>query len=457
MAFSPSLRGSGHYPPLRGKRTKMKKLRKLKTSSRLFVRFTFIVLAISIAVVFCLNTSKTGYDAFKELQSVITSDIVTMSDMAKLVTIEQAIPNTRDYGFRYGLQVFAFAVFLAAGIILTEIRSIIEAHKALNKSSEIIGRSNLDHRLGTDSRDETGQLPNITDQTITDIKETNTSADLENITGQQKQVSKQQSVAINQRLHQEIAKRKRAEEALEVSKVEFRDFVHMVSHDLREPLRKICSFSILLKDSLGGKLDKENQENLSFMIDGAERMTQMIEDLINYSRINTKVTAFETVDLNETIKQLEESELMTMIEETGALIEIPQSMPKVHADPVLIRQLLQNLIINGIEYRREDIRPRILIRAGRIAENKVRIELQDNGVGIDEKHHKDIFKMFIRLHSKQKNKVAGTGLAVCKKIVDIHGGQIGVESKVGVGSKFWFILPESKSIEQDTLVSCLRT
>ena len=278
-----------------------------------------------------------------------------------------------------------------------------------------------------------------------------------NTAGQQVQSREQQLEAINQQLITEVSEKKRIEEALKALNADFTDFIHIVSHDLREPLRKISSFSMLLKDSLDGKLDMENQENLSFIIDGAERMTQMIEDILNYSRINTKVTAFETVDLNETIKQLKETELMAIIEETGALIEIPQSLPKVHADPVLIRQLLQNLIINGIEYHREDIRPQILIRAGRIAENKVRIELQDNGVGIDKKHHKDIFKMFVRLHSKQENKGAGTGLAVSKKIVDIHGGQIGVESKVGTGSKFWFILPESKSIEQGKPVSCLRT
>jgi len=115
----------------------------------------------------------------------------------------------------------------------------------------------------------------------------------------------------------------------------------------------------------------------------------------------------------------------------------------------LTRQLLQNLIINGIKYRREDIQPRILIRAERITEDKVRIELQDNGVGVDKKHHKDIFKMFIRLHSKQENEGVGTGLAVCKKIVDKYGGQIGIESKVGVGSMFWFTLPESKTVEQE--------
>jgi light-regulated signal transduction histidine kinase (bacteriophytochrome) len=438
----------------------MEKLRKLKTGSRLFVGFTFIVLAMFIAVAFCLNTSETVYDAFEELQSVITPGIVTMSDMAKLAAIEQAVQNAHDHGFRYGLQIFVFAVFLAVGIILAEIRSIIKAHKALRKSSEIIGRSNLDHRLGTDSKDETGQLSHITDQTATHIKETNSSVDLQNITKQQKQVSEQQLEAINQQLYEEIAQRKRVEEALEVSNREFKDFIHIVSHDLREPLRKISSFGTLLKDSLDGKLDKENIENLGFMIDGAERMNQMIEDLLAYSRINTKAISLGIVDLNEVVEQLVQLDLAALLEENGTIIEIPEPLPKVHVDPVLLRQLLQNLIVNGIKNcrdNRDNLQPRILIRAERSAENKVRIELQDNGASIDKQHQHDIFKMSINLNSKQEREGIGTGLAVCKKIVDKHGGQIGVESKLGVGSTFWFILPESKSIEQDKPVLYVRT
>ena len=284
----------------------------------------------------------------------------------------------------------------------------------------------------------------------------------DNCTTKQQQIDEQGSKTINKQLLHEIAERKRLEEALNVSNNEFRDFIHMVSHDLREPLRKISSFGMLLKDSLDGKLDKENQENLGFMIDGAERMTQMIEDLLAYSRINTKAISLDIVDLNKLIEQLEQLELATLLEEASAIIEIPKPLPKINADPDLIRQLLLNLIINGIKNcrdNRDDIQPRILIRAENVAGNKVRIELQDNGSGIQKQHHKDIFRMVIHSNPKQEKEGVGTGLAVCKKIVDKHGGQIGVESKVDIGSTFWFILPELKTVEQeqDNPVSCLRT
>ncbi len=380
----------------------MERVRKIKIRTRLFIGFGFVVLATLIV--------------------------------------------TR--GFQYGLPASA-VLLLAIGIALALTRSIVEPLKALYKGTEIIGQGDLDYKVGTDAKDEIGQLSRAFDEMTADLKKTIISMDAHNTVKQQLQACEQQLKATNQRLHYEIAERKRAEEALHILNGELRDFVHMTSHDLREPLRKISSFGQLLKDSLNGKLENEDQESLEFMVDGAERMTQMIEYLLTYSRVNAKAVVSETLDLNELVMQLEQFELAALLEETGAIIEIPQPLPKVQADPVLINQLLQNLIANGVKYRREDIQPRILIRAEQLAEDEVRIELQDNGVGIEKKDHKRIFKMFMRLHSRQENEGVGTGLAVCKKIVNKHAGQIGVESEVGIGSRFWFTLPSPKSLEQE--------
>ena len=162
------------------------------------------------------------------------------------------------------------------------------------------------------------------------------------------QMDEQESITVNKQLLNEISQRKQLEENLNILNNEFRDFIHMVSHDLREPLRKISSFGMLLKDSLDGQLDTEDQENLGFMIDGAERMTQMIEHLLAYSRINIKEIFFKIVDLNEVIEQLIQLELATLLDQTGTKIEIPKPLPKIPADSDLIRQLLLNLITNGI-------------------------------------------------------------------------------------------------------------
>ena len=237
-----------------------------------------------------------------------------------------------------------------------------------------------------------------------------------------------------------ITNRKWAEKALEVSNRELKDFVYIASHDLREPLRKISSFGELLRDSLEGKLNRDDQENLEFMVDGANRMTEMIEGLLTYSRVNTKGISFQAVNLNEVVEQLEQLELAVLLEETGGTIEVPQPLPVVEADPIQMRQLLQNLIANGIKYRRDGVRPRIVIRAEHIDGDKVRIEVQDNGIGIKEEHYEDIFTMFRRLHPRQRYGGTGIGLAVCRKIIDRHGGRIGVESKYGEGTTLWFTL-----------------
>jgi PAS domain S-box-containing protein len=256
----------------------------------------------------------------------------------------------------------------------------------------------------------------------------------------------------------DITERKHAEQALEKlnreleatiqllsrSNKNLQDFVYIASHDLREPLRKISSFGRLLENSLKEKLVDDDRENLNFMVDGAERMTQMIEGLLTYSRVNTKDVAYQTVDVNKIIEQFRQLELATLLEETGATIEVPEPLPKVQADPVQIKQLLQNLIANGIKYCAKGTKPRIVIRAKKTTENKIRIEVQDNGIGIKKEYHDDIFTMFRRLHSREEYEGTGIGLSVCKKIVERHNGQIGVESEVGAGSTFWFTLPTAK-------------
>ena len=286
------------------------------------------------------------------------------------------------------------------------------------------------------------QLSSLFDQMAAALEQTGTSADRYNSIKQRLLAGKQELHTIDQQVDHETAERQRIEEALDASNEELRNFIYMTSHDFREPLRKISSFGAILKESIDGKLEQEDQENLKFMIDGAERMTHMIEDLLAYSRIHTKTIVDETVDLNGVIEQLERLDLVELLEDNGANIETPHPLPHVQADPGLVKQLLRNLIIYAIKHRKEDIPPRIVIRAERIAEDEIRIELEDNGVGIEAKNDKDIFKM--SLHSREEYEDAGTGLAVCKKIVDRHGGRMGIKSKAGDGSTLWFTLPGSK-------------
>ena len=240
----------------------------------------------------------------------------------------------------------------------------------------------------------------------------------------------------------------RTAQKLQAANHELKDFVYIASHDLREPLRKISSFGMLLKDSLEGKLESDDQENIDFMIDGASRMNHMIEGLLMYSRLGKNEIPTEQIDLNETIEQLKQLELAEMLEESGGTVEVPQPLPKIQGLPVQIRQLLQNFIANGIKYRAEGIKPRIAVKAQDLGEGQVRIEVQDNGIGIDEKFRDDVFKMFRRLHSRQEYEGTGIGLAICKRIIERHNGRIGVESTPGQGATFWFILSRaSETVE----------
>ncbi|MFC1938760.1 PAS domain S-box protein [Chloroflexota bacterium] len=250
------------------------------------------------------------------------------------------------------------------------------------------------------------------------------------------------------RLKQEMADREVAleqiseiENRLAQSKREFEEFIHVASHDLREPLRKISSFGALIQESLEGKLDDDQRENLDFMTDGAERLQSMINDLLTYSRITTKAKPFQPVDLNQVVENLRHFELASAFEETKGEILIPNPLVVVYGDPSQIHQLLQNLIANSLKFHRDDIPPRISINSYPTQGNKVRIAVQDNGIGIDPKYHEQVFVMFKRLHPPTLYKGTGIGLAICKRIVQRHGGEIGVESIPEDGTVIWFTLP----------------
>ncbi len=265
----------------------------------------------------------------------------------------------------------------------------------------------------------------------------------------------------NSKLKGEIDVRKKVEESLKSvndklsqSNQQLQEFTYVASHDLREPTRKISSFGQMLAESLADKLDEDDKENLNFMIEGADRMQQMIEALLTYSRVSTKGVTAEKVDLNEIVEQLKSLELSAKLEETNGTISIPEPLPAIDCDPAQIRQLLQNLISNGLKYQNDDVVPEIIIRANAEDNGMIRVEVQDNGIGIKREQFDNVFIMFRRLHSRREYDGTGIGLAVCKRIVERHGGEIGVSATYGEGSIFWFTMPASKvSVENEEVAS----
>jgi PAS domain S-box-containing protein len=319
-----------------------------------------------------------------------------------------------------------------------EIKNVYEAYNRVYRTGEP-GLS-LGHKVIR--KDGTGRVSNVS---ISPVK--NAKGEIIGFRGISRDITAQKRLEEEREaLLQEIRK---INQKLEEANKELQDFVYIASHDLREPLRKISSFGTLLQDSLKGTLNEDQQENFEFMIDGARRMQDMIDALLTYSRLTTRAKPLEWVDLNKVIEDLKKLELATVLDETRGAIHVPKPLPSVQADPSQMHQLLQNLIGNGLKFHKEGIPPEIIIRAHEAENNMIRIEVEDNGIGIDEKYHGQLFTMFKRLHSREQYEGTGIGLASCKKIVERHGGDIGIKSTPGKGSTFWLTLPRERYIKED--------
>ncbi|RJR40919.1 MAG: PAS domain S-box protein [Desulfobacteraceae bacterium] len=219
---------------------------------------------------------------------------------------------------------------------------------------------------------------------------------------------------------------------------ELQEFAFVASHDLSEPLRKIQTFGDLLKTRGVDRLREQERDYVSRMTGAASRMQELLDALLRYSRIETQARDFIPLRLEE-IVQMVTADLEVSIKETGAQLEIG-TLPMVNGDPYQWRQLLQNLIANAIKYHRSEVRPRIKILCEQNS-GKCRILVEDNGIGFDEKYLHKIFEPFQRLHGKNEYPGTGIGLAICKKIVERHGGTITAKSTPGKGSTFIITLP----------------
>ena len=242
----------------------------------------------------------------------------------------------------------------------------------------------------------------------------------------------------------DITARKKAEahllqkvEELNRSNEELGQFAYIASHDLQEPLRMVASYTQLLSRRYKGKLDSDADEFIAFAVDGASRMQRLIQDLLAYSRVGTKGKDLLDTSSEEALQQA----LMNLrgaIEDSGALVT-HDPLPTVLADETQLIQLFQNLVGNAIKYQSPGV-PKVHVSAARNGEKKWMFSVQDNGLGIDPQYFERIFGMFQRLHKREEFAGTGIGLAICKKIVERHGGSISVESQPGKGSTFRFAL-----------------
>ncbi len=247
----------------------------------------------------------------------------------------------------------------------------------------------------------------------------------------------------------DITERKKAEgelkrvvEELKRSNEELQQFAYITSHDLQEPLRTIASFAQLIERRYKGQIDSDVDDYIDFIVDAAVRMKDMIQGLLYYSRVGTRGEELESINIEELL-EIVLSDLHVIIEENEAEITYDE-LPILIADKKQLIQLFQNIISNAIKFRKVDEQPKIHISACKDKERDEYVfSIADNGIGIESEYFNQIFKVFKRLHTIDKYEGTGIGLAISKRIIECHGGEIWIESEFGNGSTFYFTLPKT--------------
>ncbi len=258
--------------------------------------------------------------------------------------------------------------------------------------------------------------------------------------------TKKEILEINTILKKEIKNHEKTESRLRElvtelkrSNKELEQFAYVSSHDLQEPLRMVALFTQLLERRYKGKLDTDADDYINFIVEGAQRMKLLIDDLLAYSRVNTKDGEFESVDMDNVMSTVL-SNLHLISEENKAEIIIDEPLPIIKGDPSQMVHIFQNLITNGIKFNDKKT-PEIHI-SSQINRNEWLFKVSDNGIGIATEYQEKIFEIFKRLHDRQEYPGTGIGLAICQKIIERHGGKIWVESEMGKGSTFYFNIPD---------------
>ncbi len=313
----------------------------------------------------------------------------------------------------------ASIVIMVSGTWLIIALRVAKPFRDLGQGIQILAGGNLDHRIGAGGRDEIGEVVRSIDEMAENLKTTTISRD-----------------ELEQRVEERTAELVAANQGLKRSNAELEQFAYVASHDLQEPLRMVTSYTQLLARRYKGKLDADADEFIGFAVDGATRMQRLINDLLAYSRVGSKDGEFKPTDCSAVLERAG-ANLHVPIEESGAAVT-SDALPTVTADESQLVQLFQNLIGNAVKFRGKKP-PRIHVGAAR-GNGEWKFSVRDNGIGVDPQFAERIFVIFQRLHGRDEYSGTGMGLAICKKIVERHGGRIWVESTPGQGSTFRFTL-----------------
>jgi light-regulated signal transduction histidine kinase (bacteriophytochrome) len=304
-------------------------------------------------------------------------------------------------------------------LAITVSRNIQKGLVEVLESARAVTKGDFSRKAKIFSRDEIGTLAN----------NFNTMAEeLERLGIENREVNKSLETKVRKRTSEIESKNKELEQ-----------FAYVASHDLQEPLRTISGFVELLQKQYRGKLDDNADKYIDYILQSSDRMKTLIKDLLDYSRIGREKES-QKCDSNQLIEEVF-ADLDKIIKDTGAVVRA-EHLPELQAYPMELKLLFQNLVTNAIKFRRPGMTPEITVRANKETNHWI-FAVQDNGIGIDNSFADRIFIIFQRLHNRSQYEGSGIGLAHCKKIVELHGGKIWVESTLGEGSTFFFTIFET--------------
>ncbi|WJJ14435.1 ATP-binding protein (plasmid) [Prescottella equi] len=327
-----------------------------------------------------------------------------------------------------------FAVLLLASVMVAVLirKAVITPLRRVADSSRLVAEGNFDHRV------EAGRGP-------ADIR-----ALAEDIEAMRARIVAELAVV---RSRQELLETQTAQldsqtAELRRSNAELEQFAYVASHDLQEPLRKVASFCQLLDKCYSDALDERGKQYIGFAVDGAKRMQVLINDLLAFSRVGRIGAGFDRLSLSPPLDKAL-SNLSTAIAESGARITRPDQLPTVDGDPTLLTMLWQNLVGNAVKFNGSDAGAQITITAQRGDDGMWLMCVQDNGIGISEEFAEKVFVIFQRLHGRDEYTGTGIGLAMCRKIVEYHGGRIWLDTSYRGGARFCFTLPSPDPTSPD--------
>jgi signal transduction histidine kinase len=358
--------------------------------------------------------------------------------------------------------IFALLVLITVAILNSQMmdRAITDRVGRLRHGALLIGGGDLEHRIDVEGDDELAELSESFNAMTAKLSDSYRNLTIEIGERQRaeealQKLNEELEIRVAERtgalrasvedLHREIDSHKQTAERLQAtlanlerSNKELEQFAYVASHDLQEPLRMVSSYTQLLAQRYEGQLDDKAKKFIGYAVDGAVRMQRLINDLLAYSRVSTQGETLEMVDSHAVLGEALRN-LAAAIKENLALV-INDDLPTVRADATQLSQLFQNLIGNAIKFRSADL-PRIHVSACDLGRDW-RFSVEDNGIGIDTQYAEKVFVIFQRLHTRLEYPGTGIGLAVCKRIVERHGGRIWFESEPGKGSTFYFTLPK---------------